>query len=114
MGSLDVIFETVPEERPAHDLYPRLLGEAWGRLPEVVRRCHAVMRAKASMRVTRGRSFFARLMGFIARFPKESPSCETAIVVLGREGPGRRLAGRAGAADLAGASAVDVLVLATP
>lgn len=69
----------------AGDLYPRVLGkEAWESLPEAVRRCHSaypLQRAKASFKVSRGRNFLARLIGWLSGFPRSGEGIETRLEV---------------------------------
>lgn len=56
---------------PTH-LYARLLGEAWPRLPALIRRLHSVegkTTAAGRARVERGAGPLARLIGWFAGFP---------------------------------------------
>ena len=72
-------------------LYERLVGAAWGQLPEPVRRLHpagSAVRGAGRFDVRRGRSLTARLLARVARLPAEGRGVPVVLTVE-PEGAGR-------------------------
>jgi Domain of unknown function (DUF4166) len=69
------------------DLYPALLGPAWGALPLVVRRLHQEGRARGQVTIEQGRSGAARWLARVLGFPSSGENVATVLAVqlLGEE-----------------------------
>jgi hypothetical protein len=87
---------------PSWPLYRRVLGEAWGELPEEVRRMHEGGRtAEGEAEVERGSGVLARLIGLVFRLPAAGARVPVRVrfePMRARTGPGevwrRSFAGR--------------------
>ena len=64
------------EVTPGQPLFARLLGEAWGALPQPIRALHESGRAQGTASITRGAGLLARLAGGLVGFP---PAGETPL-----------------------------------
>ncbi len=82
-----------PADAPALPLYARVLGTAWARVPEPIRRLHGIgkgLTAEGMAKVERGRNPFARLIAAAFRFPKAGADIPVRVRFDDADGPDGR------------------------
>src|SRR5678815_4363438 len=65
-------------------LYVRVIGQAWTRIAEPIRRVHtshSIIRASGRLRVEDGRPFLARMLARMLRLPRPTAAAETQLMV---------------------------------
>lgn len=72
------------------DLYARILGDAWWRLPEVVRLMHGVGgEVRGRFGITHGKRWLAKRLASWSRLPHQAESSQT-VLKISVEGAGER------------------------
>jgi len=76
---------------PSAPFFPRVLGDAWDRLPEVVRAVHArgPRRWEGMATVERGSSIFARVLAALFGFPRAAAAVPIAVDIARHDGAER-------------------------
>ncbi len=68
------------------ELYPRLLGDLWARVPLAVRRVHVAGASAGTVEVLRGRGLLAALLGLVLRLPAAAAATPVTLVLSHRDG----------------------------
>jgi len=67
---------------PPQDLYPRLLGESWAELPDIVRSAHLIGPEKRGhFRVTHGSNPIARTLARWSRLPRQADKADVILSI---------------------------------